>query len=465
MAVQKVEHPMLDYKEKTKSSERFMEEAQQVMPGGVTANIKYFDPHPVVMKHGKGAKLTDVDDNEYIDYLMSYGSLVTGHGHERVKKAVMDQMEQDGTWLFGTPHYLEVEMGKRLKQHFPSMERLRYTNSGTEATLLSLRLAAAHTGKHKIAKFEGHYHGGYDQMLISVNPNVESAGDADTPKSLPESKGMHPAHVRNTIALPFNNLEACKQILTEHKDEVGAVMIEPVQAGFIPAELSFMKGLRAITEQLGIVLIFDEVKTGYRMGLGGAQALYGVKPDLTTLGKAIGGGYPVGVVGGKEEIMMHSAASQGSDVFDSSTSKRSSAKDVLFHSGTYNGHPMILAAGMAVLDILEKDLGAALKRTEALKNGINETLRKYGVKGEALGIGTIFSVILNNDGKVRNYRDLQQTDLATRKEIDFRLLNKGIYIKPMSRYSVSTAHTDEDINKTITAYDDVLREVYGGARF
>ncbi|WP_158736074.1 aspartate aminotransferase family protein [Alteribacillus sp. YIM 98480] len=465
MAVQKVEHPILDYKEETPSSQAFMKEAEEVMPGGVTANIKYFEPHPVVMKYGKGSKLIDMDENEYIDYLMSYGSLVTGHGHEHVKKAIMEQIERDGTWLFGTPHYLEVEMGKRLQKHFPSMERLRYTNSGTEATLLSLRLAAAHTGKHKIAKFEGHYHGGYDQMLVSVSPSVREAGNADAPCSLPESKGMHPSHTRNTITLPFNNLKACKKILLQHKDEIGAVMIEPVQAGFIPAEKSFMKGLRQITEKLGMVLIFDEVKTGYRTGLGGAQNIYDIKPDLTTLGKAIGGGYPVGVVGGKKEMMMHSAPSQGSDVFDSSQSKRSSSKDVLFHSGTYNGHPMILAAGMAVLDILEKELDDVLKQTEKLKNGINEKLRKYGVQGEAVGIGSIFSVVLNNKEKIRNYRDLQKTDLATRKEIDFRLLGKGIYVKPMNRYSVSTAHSDEDINQTLDAYDEVLREVYEGARF
>ncbi|MFB4162802.1 aspartate aminotransferase family protein [Alteribacillus sp. JSM 102045] len=464
MAVQKLEHPILDYKKETPSSQVFMEEAKKVMPGGVTANIKYFEPHPVVMKHGKGSKLTDMDNKEYIDLLMSYGSLVTGHGHEQVKNAVIEQMDRDGTWLFGTPHYLEVEMGNRLQKHFPSMELLRYTNSGTEATLLSLRLAAAHTGKHKIAKFEGHYHGGYDQMLVSVNPSVKEAGEEEAPCSLPESKGMHPAHARNTITLPFNNLKACEKILTKHKDEIGAVMIEPVQAGFIPAEKSFMKGLRAITDELGIVLIFDEVKTGYRTCLGGAQKLYDVTPDLTTLGKAVGGGYPVGVVGGKKEIMMHSAPSQGSDVFDSSQSTRSSSKDVLFHSGTYNGHPMILAAGMAVLDILEKEIDDVMKRTETLKNGISEMLQKYGVQGEAVGIGSIFSVVLNKD-KIRNYRDLQKTDLATRKEIDFRLLGKGIYVKPMNRYSISTAHSDEDINKTLEAYDEVLREVYGGPRF
>ncbi|SFE72497.1 aspartate aminotransferase family protein [Alteribacillus iranensis] len=464
MAIQKLEHPMFDYQKKTSSSKEFMNEAAQVMPGGVTANIKYFEPYPIVMKYGKGAKLIDMDNQEYIDYLMSYGSLVTGHGHNEVKKAVIEQMERDGTWLFGTPHSLEVEMGKRLQQHFPSMELLRYTNSGTEATLLALRIAAAHTGKHKIAKFEGHYHGGYDQMLVSVSPPVHQAGDPESPESLPDSKGMSTSHLRNTIVLPFNDAKACKRILHEHKDEIGAVMIEPIQAGFIPADPSFLKGLRQVTEELGMVLIFDEVKTGYRTCLGGAQHIYDVKPDLTTLGKAIGGGYPIGVVGGKKEIMMHSSPVEGADVFDSSQTKSGTAKDVLFHSGTYNGHPMILAAGMAVIDILERELESTLRKTEQLKTGMNELLKKYKVKGQTVGTGSIFSVVLSNM-KIRNYRDLQKTDLATRKELDFSLFRKGIYMKPVNRYSVSTAHTKEDIENTLDAFEKALQEVYGGSRF
>ncbi|RSL30995.1 aspartate aminotransferase family protein [Salibacterium salarium] len=465
MAVREVNNPMSEFLEKTPSSKEFMEEAATVMPGGVTANIKHFEPHPIVMKYAKGSSVTDVDDNKYIDYLMSYGSLVTGHGHEKIKRAINEQVEQDGTWLFGTPHHLEVEMGKRLQTYFPSMERLRYTNSGTEATLLSLRLAAAHTGKHKVAKFEGHYHGGYDQMLISVNPSVDEAGEAHAPNALPESKGMHNSHVQNTLILPFNDLKACEALLREQQDEIGAVMLEPVQGGIIPADATFMQGLREVTKELGIVLIFDEVKTGFRMGLGGAQTVYGVSPDLTTLGKAVGGGFPIGIVGGKKEIIMNSAPTAGADVFDSSQSKNTSAKDVLFHSGTYNGHPMILAAGMAVIDILEQEIGNVIEKTQRLKTGIDDLFHHYKVQGGTVGIGSIFSVVLTNKEKIQNYRDLQQTDLATRKEIDFRLLQKGIYTKPMSRYSVSTSHTEEDIDKTIMAFDQVLQEVFEGPRF
>ncbi|MFZ4450481.1 aspartate aminotransferase family protein [Salibacterium aidingense] len=465
MAVEQSDYPIWSIKQKTTGSKEFMDKAKTVMPGGLTANIKYFEPHPIVMKQGNGSKIIDVDGNEYIDYLMSYGSLITGHGHENVKAAMMNQMEKDGTWLFGTPHGLEVEMGERLKHYFPSMERVRYTNSGTEATLLSLRLAAAHTGKHKIAKFEGHYHGGYDQMLLSINPPVEEAGREEAPEAVPESKGMHPSHQQQTLVLPFNDLKACEALLQKHQHEIGAVMLEPVQGGIIPAEVSFLQGLKKLTEDLGMVLIFDEVKTGFRTGLGGAQQTYGVEPDLTTLGKVIGAGFPIGVVGGKKEIMMHSAPDTGADVFDSSQSKHASANDVLFHSGTYNGHPMILAAGLAVMDELEEKMEQVLGKTEKLKQGIDRIFSAYGVKGGTIGIGSIFSVLLTEKENIRNYRDLQSTNLALKKEIDYRLLEKGIYTKPMSRYSLSTAHTDEDIEQTLDAYEQVISRVFGGSPF
>ncbi|WP_018921545.1 aspartate aminotransferase family protein [Salsuginibacillus kocurii] len=465
MAVEKFQqHPVQELMEKTEGSKRFMEEASDVMPGGVTANIKHFAPRPIAMKHGNGARLTDVDGNEYVDYLMSYGALMLGHGHKDVKEAMIEQMNEDGTWLFGAPHQLEIDMAQKLKELYPSIEKLRYTNSGTEATLLALRLAAAYTGKHKIAKFEGHYHGGYDQMLVSVNPPVHEAGEESTPVATCESKGMHASHQRNTIVLPFNNLKACKDILREHRDEVAAVMIEPVQAGFIPAEEAFIHGLREITEELNMVLIFDEVKTGFRVHLGGAQALYNVKPDLTTLGKVVGGGFPVGMVGGKDEIMMTSSPTQGSDVFDSSQSKTSSAKDVLFHSGTYNGHPMILAAGLATIQVLEKEIQDVFFKTEQLKKRLEKVFAAYNIPMKAVGSGSIFSVVLTDKKKIRNYRDLQDTDLATRKEIDIELLNEGIYTKPLNRYSLSTAHTGADIDKTVAAYERVVPKVYGRSR-
>ncbi len=459
------QHPIVTLSNKTKKSYEFFKQSKEVMPGGVTANIKYFAPYPIVMEKANGAYITDLDGNVYIDYLLSYGALMLGHGDKRIKEAVIEQIDKDGTNLFGTPHGLEVTMGKKIKEHYPSIDLLRYTNSGTEATQLALRIAAAYTGKHKIAKFEGHYHGGYDQVLLSVNPSLEDAGNAKKPKAVMESKGMDTYHQTNTIILPFNDIKACEKILRANKDELGALVLEPAQGGFILAEKDFVHQIRALTEQLGIVLIFDEVKTGYRLALGGAQQLFNVKPDLTTLGKVIGGGYPIGIVGGKKEIMMESAPTIAADVFDTSQSKNSSAKEVLFHSGTYNGHPTILAAGLRTIEVLEKEIDRVISITDELKSRLERLFKSYNIPMKAVGVGSIFSVILTEKDKILNYRDLQKTDLATRKEIDLHLLAEGIYTKPLNRYSLSTAHTMKEVELTVSAYENVLKKLFGGPRY
>lgn len=456
MAIERAKEPLVDFLKKTSRSKQFMDEAEHVMPGGVTANIKHFAPYPIVLAKANGAYVTDIDGNQYIDYLLSYGALMLGHGHPSIKKAIIRQLEEDGTCLFGTPHQLEVEMGKTIQALYPSMERLRYTNSGTEATLLAIRLAAAYTGKRKIAKFEGHYHGGYDEVLVSVNPSLAQAGPEQRPHPVLESKGMSTSHLETTVVLPFNDLVGCEAILREKQDEISAVIIEPMQAGFIPGDHFFMEGIRKLTEELGILLIFDEVKTGFRVGLGGAQEIYQVQPDLTTLGKVIGGGFPVGVVGGKKEVMMVSAPRGMADVFDNSQSKGSSAQEVLFHSGTYNGHPTILAAGLATINVLKNEINHVMNITEELKSRLEWLFAKHQIPMKAIGIGSIFSVVLTEKEKIRNYRDVQTTNLRLRKDIDLHLLGEGIYTKPLNRYSLSTAHTEKEVKKTVEAYERVL---------
>ncbi|RST77697.1 aspartate aminotransferase family protein [Siminovitchia acidinfaciens] len=444
------------FAEKTPKSLDFYKEASKVMPGGSTANIKFYAPYPIIMEKGKGSHLYDLDGNEYIDYLLSYGALILGHGHPRVLQAVQEQLYESGTYLFGTPHRLEVEMGKKIQQLYPSIELLRYTNSGTEATLLAIRLACAFTGKNKIAKFEGHYHGGYDQVLVSVNPSVVEAGHPQHPNSIAESKGMDEYHEEHTIILPFNDLDATSEILRKRKDEVAAVIVEPIQSGFIPATQSFMDGLREVTDELGILLIFDEVKTCFRLGLGGAQEYYNIKPDLSTLGKAVGGGYPIGITGGKKEIMDVSIPKAASDVFDNSQSKISSAKDVLFHSGTYNGHPSILAAGLATIDVLEEEIDRINGIAGQLKKGISKLFLQRGIAVQTLGLGSMFNLIFTEKDQILNYRDLQHADYSLRKEFDFQLLNEGIYTKPLNRYSISSAHGQKEVDRTLEAYDKVL---------
>jgi glutamate-1-semialdehyde 2,1-aminomutase len=438
--------------EQTRQSAELFERARKVIPGGVTANIKYIHPHPIMMEKAKGSKLYDVDKNEYIDYLLCYGALILGHGHPHVYEAAINQMKEAGTTIFGTPHHLETVMAEKLVALYPGIEMVRYTNSGLEATLLAIRMAMAYTGKGKLAKFEGHYHGGYDQVLLSVNPESDKAGDADLPNTVPESMGTPDYYVQNTIILPFNDLKATERILRENQHDVSAVIMEPVQGGFIPAEQDFMTGLRAITEELGILLIFDEVKTGFRISLGGAQEHYGIKPDLTALGKVLGGGFPVGAIGGKREIMEISAPDGGRDILTAGAENQNKSNP-LFHSGTYNGHPTVLTAGLATIEVLEKEgtMDALFHNTRLLRDQLEDLYKRQGIPMQTIGLGSIFNIVLA-EGEIKNYRDMGRADVALRKELDYELLKLGIYSKPLNRYSMSVSHTEEDLARTVEAH-------------
>ncbi len=452
-----MDHDLLS--NQTKKSAEHFQHALDVIPGGVTANIKYFAPHPLVMEKGKNSRIYDVDGNEYVDYLLSYGSLITGHGHSHVFQAIYKQMEQEGTTIFGTPHKKETTMAEKLIELFPGIDTVRFANSGLEATLLAIRTAVAYTGKPKIAKFEGHYHGGYDQVLVSVNPNLAEAGAAENPRAVGESQGLPDYYVENTVILPFNDLEATERILRKHAKELAAVILEPIQGGFIPATQAFMDGLREVTEDLGIVLIYDEVKTGFRVSLGGAQSLYGIKPDLTALGKVLGGGFPIGAVGGKREIMEVSSPYNGRDLLtigDDHQDKR----DVLFHSGTYNGHPTILAAGLATIEVLEETdaMERLFHQTTILRNKLETLYKEWNVPMQTIGVGSIFNIILT-DEQIANYRDMDKVNSSLRKAIDYEVFNHGVYVKPMNRYSMSTAHTTEDIELTVDAHRKALAKV------
>src|SRR5690606_18636635 len=348
------------------------------------------------MDSASGARMKDVDGNEYIDYNLCYGALMLGHGDPRVKRAVLEQLNRMGTTVLGTPHRLEVDMARTLVELYPGIDTVRFTNSGLEATLLAIRLAMAWTGRPKLAKFEGHYHGGYDQVLISVHPKRRS--ENRLPSVDPDSRGIPDYYLKNTVVLPFNDLDGTEEILRRHGHELAAVIIEPVQGGFIPPKMEFLKGLREMTRACGALLIFDEVKTGFRVGLSGAQGRYGVIPDLTALGKVLGGGFPVGAVGGRREIMDICAPSaRSSDILSiGSQGKESTASDTLFHSGTYNGHPTVLAAGMATIEALRRPgvYAEVEKAAEALRAGMEEILKRNGVPGQTVGVGSIFNLVL-----------------------------------------------------------------------
>jgi glutamate-1-semialdehyde 2,1-aminomutase len=450
----------LDLFEKShKKSGEMFHEACEVIPGGVTANIKYFEPYPIIMEKAEGSKLYDVDGNAYIDYLLCYGAMIHGHGDEAVNNAVIKQLMTNGTSIFGTPHQNETVMAREIIKLFNGIEMVRFTNSGTEATLLAIRTAMAYNRKSKIAKFEGHYHGGFDQVLLSVHPNLNEAGDVKSPKAVKESEEVSKYNLQNTVVLPFNDLEATKKILEENVKEISCLIMEPVQSGFIPAEHDFIKGLREITEKLDIVLIFDEVKTGFRIDLGGVQNIYGIEPDLTSLGKVLGGGFPIGAVGGKKEILEVSNPMNHGDILTPGVINQGKSLG-LFHSGTYNGHPTVLAAGLATLQKLKAKgvMEDLIKNTEYLKESLEKLYKRYDLPMQAVGMGSIFNIVIS-DKKIKNYRDMSQIDLKLRKEIDYALFLEGIYTKPLNRYSMSTAHTFEDLEFTIKAHENALKRI------
>jgi glutamate-1-semialdehyde 2,1-aminomutase len=432
------------FEDKTRKSAELFRRAERVTPGGVMAGIKFFEPYPVFMKRAKGSHVWDVDGNEYVDYLLSYGALILGHGAPVVKRAVDSVLRSVGTTVMGAPTGLESEYGARLRDIYHPDGMLRFTNSGLEATLLAARLAKGFTGKKKVAKFEGHYHGAVDHFLFSYSPDLLRAGDPESPAPIADSADIDGGMLDDSVVMPFNNWKGTERILNERSDELACVIMEPFEEGVIPAEEGFMSNLRRVTSDLKIPLIFDEVKTGFRVRLGGATEFYSVTPDLTCLGKIIGGGLPVGAVVGDTEIMKQ-------------LDPRSQSQPRVFHSGTFNGNPLSLAAGEATVDEISKKgrFRGLVKRTSELKQLLSGVLRKHGVPHSVAGEGGMFNIYLT-EKKVRNYRDIRGSDLRLRRLIDIGLISRGVYLKPENRFCLSLAHTDDDIRQTRQRFDESL---------
>lgn len=445
------------YVKNNPKSKAAWESAREIIPGGISANVKFFTPFPIFMKEGNGAWMTDLDNHQYVDYVLSYGPLILGHGRKDIIDKFNEYISQHGTFLYGTPHMGEVEFAKKLQEYYPSMESIRFTNSGTEATLLSVRIARAFTGKRKIAKFEGHYHGGFDEVLVSIKYDPHKAGEETRPNSVADSAGITDEILENTIVLPFNDLESCKAILTENKDELACVIMEPLIGGTITATEEFMKGIRQITEELGILFVLDEVKTGFRVGLTGAQGYYNVKPDLTTMGKIIGAGFPIGVLGGRKDIL-NIVTPMGAEGGDIQKLNRCN-EEVLYHSGTYNGHPLILELGMETINILEDELDPLIKRTEYFKKEVKAIFAKHGVKILTPGVGAAFNICVTDQDEILSYRELKKCNFDLRRKIDYALMLEGVYCKPCTRYYLSTAHTMEVIDYTLDKYEKVWERI------
>lgn len=439
----------LRYETRTPESRRQFDAARRIIPGGVEGSIKHFSPYPLTFAHGSGPLLRDVDGHAYVDYLLSFGALMLGHGHAAVVEATRRVWQEFGTSAFGLASPLEAELADAVSSLYPSIEQLRFTNSGLEATLLAVRLGLAASGRDVVAKFEGHYHGGHEQVLISVSPDPKIAGPAARPSSVPASLGLPEHFAQHTIVLPFNDYAACEAILTDQRERVGVVVLEPMEAGVIPADPIFLRRLRELTARLGMVLVFDEVKTGFRVRLGGAQEYYGVQADLTALGKILGGGLPIGAVGGKREILELT-----------SPLRPGSGANTVFHSGTFNGNPMSVAAGLATLEVLRAPgvFQGVLDATARLRQGIEALGRAEGFPVRTVGVGTVFDLFFT-ESEVTNYRARAAADNARRLDLDFLLMENGVFSKPLNRFSLSTAHAQPVIERTLEAFTRSFRQL------
>ena len=441
--------PVAEYRARTPKTEAWFQEACKHLPGGVAGSVKYYPPYPVFARHAEGSRLWDLDGNEYIDFMLSFGPLILGHGHPEVLKAIRTQLERDGTTMFGAPHEVEAKMAERLNRIFPAAERTRFTNSGMEATLHALRVARGYTRRHRIAKFEGHYHGTYDEALVSLTPSEEMGGPGAAPQSVAGSLGTSEYTLQSVQVLPFNDTDDTLRLLQAHRKDLAAVIMEPIQRGFIPSDPEFLKAVREATAKYDIPLIFDEVMSGFRMDrLGGAQTMFGITPDMMCLGKIIGGGLPCGAFLGHEEIM------------ETVNPISRAGEERVFHSGTFNGNPTVLAAGMATLDVLERPetYPYLTKITDRLQGGLNDLFDRMGVEAQALGPGSTFNVVFSK-AHVRSYREAIHTNGRLRKAFDYGLLARGIHVHPDKPMYTCTAHTPEDIDRTLEAAEEVLRKM------
>lgn len=423
-------------------SETLFKKAQEFIPGGVNSPVRAFKAvggNPVFIKRADGAYIYDEDDNAYIELINSWGPMVLGHNHPVVREAVVKAMEK-GT-SFGAPTAMEVQVAELISELVPSVEKVRMVNSGTEATMSAIRLARGYTGRDKFIKFEGNYHGHGDSFLIAAGSGAVTMGSPDSP-------GVTKGTTKDTLLAPFNDLEAVKALVKANEGEVAAIILEPVAGnmGLVLPKEGFLKGLRQVADQEGIVLIFDEVMSGFRLAIGGAQQLFGVTPDLTTMGKIIGGGMPVGAYGGKKEIM---------DFV--------SPVGPVYQAGTLSGNPIAMAAGFAMLDYLKQNLSVYRDLNQigdTLVKGFQESLEKLGLSYAINHVGSMYTLFFT-DQAVTDFESAKTADTALFGRYFQAMLKRGIYLAPSQFESLflSTALKEEQLAKIIDANEEALKEI------
>ncbi|MHC1722287.1 MAG: aspartate aminotransferase family protein [Aminipila sp.] len=430
------------YKESRKKSLKLHTDACRYMPGGDTRTVTFFEPFPHYIVKGDGAYIFDVDGNKLIDFQNNYTSLIHGHNHKPTVEALQDQAAL-GT-AYTAPFEKQTKLAEILTSRVPSLDLIRFTNSGTEANMHVLRIARAYTQKSKIIKTEGGYHGTTDVFEASVDPNIKKAGTLSNIKVIPESRGVSKNALKDVLVVPFNDIENTKNIIEKHHRDVACLIIEPIMgsAGQIVPSKEYLEFLREITHQYGILLVFDEVVT-FRLAIGGAQEKYGIIPDLTSLGKIIGGGTPIGAFGGREEIMK---------MYDPREKK-------MYHSGTFNGNALGMAAGIATMTAYDQ---AMVNKVNYLgtkfKTDLENVLIKLGLNIQISGTGSLYNIIFSNK-PIRNYRDVAASYEKLNSLLFMVLLTKGIFNAPRGMFCMSTAMSEEDINFAIKKLEESLLEM------
>jgi glutamate-1-semialdehyde 2,1-aminomutase len=426
------------------NSARLYEQACQVMPGGVNSSLRNVQPHLIFTKSA-GATLTDADGNEYIDYQAAFGPPLLGHNHPEVNRRVAEALEGCLLPGVGTTE-LEIEVARKVQQHIPSAERVLLCVTGSEATYHAIRVSRAITGRKKIIKFQGCYHGFHDYVLRNIISPAEKVGKLDA-----GSAGIFPEVLEQTLVCTFNSMDEVEQALTTNRGQVAAIILEPIphNIGCVLPKPGFLQGLRELATAHGALLIFDEVITGFRHHVGGYQAICGIKPDLTTLGKAMANGFPMAALCGKAEIMDHFMTRPGGDTF---------------FAGTFNGNAVGCAAALATIETLEREPvhQHVFRLGERLRKGLTEIHQRLGIKATVAGFGSVFLTYFM-EGPIESYSDLLRNDAARFVEYRRRLIARGIFKMPINlkRNHVSYAHTDAHVDRTLEVCEDVLKGMRG----
>jgi glutamate-1-semialdehyde 2,1-aminomutase len=433
-------------------SAQWFERAQQSLVDGVNSPSRgaaVYTSGPILLERGKGSRVWDIDGNEYIDFMMSFGALIQGHAHPTLVKTVCGAMAEGSHFAAATS--AEIDAAERLRRMVPSAEVVRFTNTGSEATMLALRLARAHTGRHKFLKFEGHYHGWYDPYLLNAHSHPpEQLGPVNHPARIPDSEGIPPSTFDDVVLAPWNDLAALERVLKQHGHELAAVITEPIMAnmGCIPPREGYLRRLRELTQECGALLIFDEVVTGFRYAPGGCQEYYGVKPDISTFGKALGAGFPVGAVAGSRLIL----------------ERIQWGEKMVLHYGTFNGHRLTMKVVAANLEMLCAE--SAYSKLHAVGNaaiaGLRKVFRRHKLKAIVQGFGPMFQIYFTEQDAIHDYRDYcKYVDTKLYSRFVQRLLDHGIYMTPSNglHWIISTAHTEADVEVLLNAAEEACLDL------